>query len=75
MVEVGMIFLEFVCVVEVNGMVVFVGVLFMYGNLIVGGVIMVLVYGFGLGIVSSLGDLVMKIKWVNVKGEIIVSDL
>lgn len=68
-----MMFLEFVYVVEVNLMLVFVGVFCMYLNLSVGGVVMVLVYGFGLGGVGSLGDLVRKVKWVNVKGEVIVS--
>lgn len=75
MVEVGMMLLGLVDVVEVNNMLVFVGVFFIYGNLILGGVILIFVYGLGLGIICSFGDLVIKVKWVNVRGDIIVSDV
>ncbi|XP_073391725.1 L-gulonolactone oxidase 2 [Physcomitrium patens] len=74
-VEAGMTLLELARVAEANGMAVPAGALSMYGNLTVGGVIMASAHGSGLGTVSSLGDLVTKIKWVNAKGEIIVSDL
>lgn len=70
-----MMFYNLVNVVEVNNMLVFVGVFFIYGNLIFGGVILSFVYGFGLGSICSFGDLVMKVKWVNGRGEVIVSDV
>lgn len=62
-------------VVQVNGMFILVGVLFVYGNFFLGGLIFIFVYGLGIGIVSIIGDLVMKLIWVNGWGEIVVSDI
>jgi FAD/FMN-containing dehydrogenase len=45
-----------------------------YGNLTVSGVILASAHGSGLGTINSLGSLVTKVKWVNGKGEILVSD-
>lgn len=70
----GMTLLELAVAAEENGMSVLAGVFPIYGNLTVGGVILASAHGTGLGTTSSLGDLVRKVKWVNGKGDIIVSD-
>lgn len=74
-VEAGMTLLELVNAAEANDMSVPAGALSIYGNLTVGGVILASAHGSGLGTISCLGDLVTAVKWVNAKGEIIVSDL
>ncbi|KAL3685131.1 hypothetical protein R1sor_003153 [Riccia sorocarpa] len=48
-----------------NGMSVPVGVVPVYGNLTVGGVISASAHGSGAGVDSSLGDIVVGLKWVN----------
>ncbi|CAM6121955.1 unnamed protein product [Calypogeia fissa] len=58
-----------------NGMSIPVGVLPVYGNLTVGGVLATSAHGTGAGVDSSLGDLVTSIKWVNAKGDIITSNI
>ncbi|KAG0623938.1 hypothetical protein M758_3G212900 [Ceratodon purpureus] len=74
-VEAGMTLLELAHVAEANAMSVPAGAFSMYANLTVGGVVMASAHGSGLGSVSSLGDLVRMVKWVNAKGEVIVSDV
>lgn len=74
-VEAGMTLMELVNAAEANAMSVPAGALSIYANLTVGGVILASAHGSGLGAVSSLGDLVTAVKWVNGNGEIIVSDL
>ena len=59
---------------EANGLSVRAGAFSIYGNLTVSGVILASAHGSGLRTNSSLGSLVTKVKWVNGKGEIIVSD-
>jgi L-gulonolactone oxidase len=59
---------------EANGMSVRAGAFSIYANLTVGGVILASAHGSGLGTINSLGSLVTKVKWVNGKGEILVSD-
>ncbi|KAL3685135.1 hypothetical protein R1sor_003157 [Riccia sorocarpa] len=58
-----------------NGMSVPVGVLPVYGNLTVGGVISASAHGTGAGVDNSLGDIVVGLKWVNGKGDVISSEL
>lgn len=72
-VEAGMTLLELAHAAEANSMSVPAGAFCMYSNLSVGGVVMASAHGSGLGGVGSLGDLVRKVKWVNAKGEVIVS--
>lgn len=74
-VEAGMTLMELVNAAEANAMSVPAGAVSIYANLTVGGVILASAHGSGLGAVSSLGDLVTAVKWVNGNGEIIVSDL
>lgn len=74
-VESGMTLLQLVNAAEANGMSVPAGALSIYANLTVGGVILSSAHGSGFGTVGSLGDLVTAVKWVNAKGEIVVSDL
>ena len=59
---------------EANGMSVRAGAFSIYANLTVSGVILASAHGSGLGTINSLGSLVTKVKWVNGKGEILVSD-
>lgn len=59
---------------EANGLSVRAGAFSIYGNLTVSGVILASAHGSGLRTNSSLGSLVTKVKWVNGKGEILVSD-
>ena len=59
---------------KLHNMSIRAGALSIYGNLTVSGVIPASAHGSGLGTISSLGDLVTKVKWVNGKGEIFVSD-
>ena len=59
---------------KLHNMSIRAGALSIYGNLTVSGVIPASAHGSGLGTISSLGDLVIKVKWVNGKGEIFVSD-
>ncbi|KAL2643871.1 hypothetical protein R1flu_011458 [Riccia fluitans] len=58
-----------------NGMSVSVGVLPVYGNLTVGGIISACAHGTGAGVDSSLGDIVIGLKWVNGRGNIISSKM
>ncbi|KAL3685124.1 hypothetical protein R1sor_003146 [Riccia sorocarpa] len=58
-----------------NGMSVPVGVLPVYGNLTVGGVISASAHGTGAGVDSSLGQIVVGLKWVNGKGDVITSEV
>ncbi|KAG0606949.1 hypothetical protein M758_9G181600 [Ceratodon purpureus] len=74
-VEAGMTLRELTLAAEANHMSVLAGSLPVYANLTVGGVIMASAHGTGYRRSSSVGDLVRKVKWVNGKGEIIVSDL
>jgi L-gulonolactone oxidase len=74
-VEAGMTLLELAHAAEANAMAVPAGAFSMYANLTVGGVVMASAHGSGLGSVSSLGDLVRAVKWVNAKGEVVVSDV
>lgn len=69
-VEAGMTLLELVNAAEAHDMSVPAGALSIYSNLTVGGVIMASGHGSG----GSLGNLVVGIKWVNAKGEVIVRD-
>lgn len=73
-VEAGMTLLELARGMEAAGMSIPAGALSIYANLTVGGVILASAHGSGFGTVSSLGDLVRKVKWVNAKGDVIVSD-
>ncbi|CAM6091277.1 unnamed protein product [Calypogeia fissa] len=57
-----------------HGMSVPVGVMPVYGNLTVSGVLAVSAHGTGAGVDSSLADLVTKVTWVDGKGSIITSD-
>ena len=59
---------------EANGLSVRACAFSVYGNLTVGGVILASAHGSGLGTFTSLGSLVTKVKWVNGKGEILLSD-
>ncbi|KAG0620399.1 hypothetical protein M758_4G213200 [Ceratodon purpureus] len=73
-VEAGMTLFDLADAAEANNMSVLAGAFSIYGNLTVGGVISTSAHGSGLGTTCSLGDLVTKMKWVNAKGDIIVSD-
>lgn len=73
-IEAGMTVLELANAAEANNMSIRAGAFSVYSNLTVGGIITASAHGSGLGTVSSLGNLVTKIKWVNAEGEIIVSD-
>jgi L-gulonolactone oxidase len=73
-VEAGMTLLDLANAAEANNMSMRPGAFSVYSNLTVGGMITASAHGSGLGTVSSLGSLVRKIKWVNAKGEILVSD-
>lgn len=73
-VEAGMTLLGLADAAEANNMSVLAGALSIYGNLTLGGVISTSAHGSGLGTTCSLGDLVIKVKWVNARGDIIVSD-
>jgi L-gulonolactone oxidase len=70
----GMTLFDLLDAAEVHNMSIRAGALPIYGNLTVSGVILASAHGSGLGTISSLGDLVTKVKWVNGKGEIFVSD-
>ena len=70
----GMTLFNLLDAAEVHNMSIRAGALPIYGNLTVSGVILASAHGSGLGTISSLGDLVTKVKWVNGKGEILVSD-
>lgn len=74
-VEAGMTLLELVNAAEAHDMSVPAGALSLYSNLTVGGIVMASAHGSGFRVAGSLGDLVVRIKWVNAKGEVIVSDL
>ena len=74
-VEAGMTLRELTLTAEANDMSVPLGALSLYANLTVGGVILSSAHGSGYQTTSSLGDLVRKVKWVDARGEIIVSDL
>ncbi|KAG0600762.1 hypothetical protein M758_11G058800 [Ceratodon purpureus] len=71
----GMTLQELAKAMEAAGMSTPAGTFSIYANLTVGGIIMASAHGSGFRTVGSLGDLVTKVKWVNAKGEIIVSDL
>lgn len=73
-VEAGMTLHNLANAAEANNMSVLAGALSIYGNLTLGGVISSSAHGSGLGSTCSLGDLVTKAKWVNGRGEVIVSD-
>ena len=70
----GMTLFNLLDAAELHNMSIRAGALPIYGNLTVSGVILASAHGSGLGTISSLGDLVTKVKWVNGKGEILVSD-
>lgn len=73
-VEAGMTLFDLVEAAEAHNMSVIAGALSIYGNLTVGGVISASAHGSGRGATCSLGDLVVKVKWVNARGEINVSE-
>ncbi|KAL3685134.1 hypothetical protein R1sor_003156 [Riccia sorocarpa] len=74
-VEAGMTLQDLAGATVRNGMSVPVGVLSVYGNLTVGGVISASAHGTGAGVDSSLGDIVVGLKWVNGKGDVITSEM
>ncbi|KAL3685125.1 hypothetical protein R1sor_003147 [Riccia sorocarpa] len=74
-VEAGMTMQNLADAAVSNGMSVPVGVLPVYGNLTVGGVISASAHGSGAGVDSSLGDIVVGLKWVNGKGDVITSEV
>ena len=74
-VEAGMTLRELTLAAEANDISVPPGTLPLYGNLTVGGVILAGGHGSGYRTACKLGDLVRKVKWVDARGEIIVSDL
>ncbi|KAL3685133.1 hypothetical protein R1sor_003155 [Riccia sorocarpa] len=74
-VEAGMTMQNLADAAVSNGMSVPVGVLPVYGNLTVGGVISTSAHGTGAGVDSTLGDIVVGLKWVNGKGDVITSEV
>lgn len=74
-VEAGMTLRELTLAAEANAMSVPAGALSIYANLTVGGSILASAHGSGYRTTSSLSDLVRKVKWVNAKGEILLSDV
>lgn len=73
-VEAGITLQALVDAAQANSMSVPAGVLPAYGNLSLGGVISTSAHGSGLGAASILGDLVVKLTWVNGLGDVVVSD-
>lgn len=73
-VEAGITLQTMVDAAQANGMSMTAGVSPAYGNLSLGGVISTSAHGSGLGVASIIGDLVTKLKWVNGRGEVIISD-
>ncbi|KAL3685416.1 hypothetical protein R1sor_003438 [Riccia sorocarpa] len=74
-VETGMTLQNLIDAAVRNGMSIPVGVLPLYVNLTVGGVISSSAHGTGAGVDSSLGDIVVGLKWVNGKGDVITSEM
>jgi FAD/FMN-containing dehydrogenase len=73
-VEAGITLQTMVDAAQANRMSMTAGVSPAYGNLSLGGVISTSAHGSGLGVASIIGDLVTKLKWVNGRGEVIISD-
>lgn len=73
-VQSGMTIQGLVDAAEANGMTVPCTVVPVYGNLTLSGVVATSAHGSGLHPVSQLGNLITKVKWVNGKGDIVVSD-
>lgn len=73
-IEAGMTVLDLANAAEANNMSIRAGAFPVYSNLTVGGIITTSAHGSGLVTVISSGGLVTKIKWMNAKGEIVVSD-